>query len=334
LQERYVYISFIMQYSAKILVPICVSSFLYNVKIITTLAKVRGGCRISDMQTDDLLPIVDTHSHVQFPIYDGDREAVIKRAQEAGVRMLAVGTQISTSKAGIRLANENPENIWATVGYHPNHLSDVWHHDEKEQSESNPERFDIKKLAELAADPKVVAIGECGLDYYRIKNLELGLPGQGIKERQKEVFLQQANLAQDLNKALMIHCRPSKGTDDAYEDLLDLLKVNSSKLRAVIHFYVGSPAITKKLVSAGFYFTFGGVVTFARDYDDSIKLISVERILLETDCPYVAPKSQRGKRNEPAFIRETAGAVAGLKGMEIDEFLGTVYKNSKEVFKI
>ena len=322
-----------------------ISSFLYNVKIITTLAKVRGGCRISDMQTDDLLPIIDAHSHVQFPVYDRDREAVIKRAIGAGVKMIAVGTQVSTSEAGIRLAKANPENIWATVGYHPNHLiSDPhlggagWHHDDKEQSESKPERFDIKKLSELAADPKVVAIGECGLDYYRLVESEK----LKVKSLQREVFLQQVELAQKLGKALMIHCRPSSvktsagkaiSTDDAYEDLLQLL-ITNYQLPKIVHFYVGSPAITKKLVEAGFYFTFGGVVTFARDYDESIKLVPVERILLETDCPYVAPKSQRGKRNEPAFIREAVKAVSGLKGMESDEFLTAVYKNSREVFKI
>ncbi len=295
------------------------------------------------MDKNDLPPIIDSHSHIQFPIYDADRDAVINRAIESGVKMLAVGTQISTSEAGVRLAKANPENIWATVGFHPSHATHArtsqiesgpaqntgWHHDDKEQAESEPEEFDIKKLRELAEDPKVVAIGECGLDYYRLVESDK----LKVKSLQKGVFLQQAELAQKLDKALMIHCRPSKGTDDAYEDLLQL-PITNYQLPKIVHFYVGSPGITQKLVSAGFYFTFGGVVTFARDYDESIRLIPVERILLETDCPYVAPLPYRGKRNEPAYIVETAKKMADLKRMETGEFLSAVYKNSREVFKI
>lgn len=283
------------------------------------------------MGKDTLLPIFDAHSHVQFLAYDADRRVVIERALEAGVKMLAVGTQFSTSEAGIRLAHENPENIWASVGYHPNHLGEEWHHDKNEQANPEREIFDADKFADLASDPKVVAIGECGLDYYRLVESSKSK----VKSLQKEVFLQQAEIAQKLDKALMIHCRPSKGTDDAYEDLLQLSQMSKVKgQRSVIHFYVGGQEITRKLVSEGFYFTLGGVVTFARDYDESIKLIPAERILLETDCPYVAPKSQRGKRNEPAFIRETADTIAKLKNMETGEFLKIIYENSKRVFKI
>ncbi len=295
--------------------------------------------------------IIDSHSHIQFPVYDSDRSDVIARALESGVKMIAVGTQISTSEAGIRLAKENPENIWASVGYHPSHVlvgrSDilvgtayVWHHDRNEQSEAEPEKFDIGKLSKLAADPMVVAIGECGLDYFRLSESEKSLaPGRAggqakVKSLQKEVFLQQAELAQKLNKALMIHCRPAKGTDDAYEDLLSMIPDEKFPIPKIVHFYVGGPEITRKLVDAGFYFTLGGVVTFARDYDGSIRLIPADRILLETDCPYVAPKSRRGKRNEPSFIRETAETVARIKDMGTDDFLKLVYVTSRKVFRI
>ncbi len=295
------------------------------------------------MIENDPLPVIDAHSHVQFPIYDADRDDVIRRAIKAGVKMIAVGTQISTSKAGMILAKKNPENMWASVGYHPTHIATGssgqeieavggWHHDTKEQAEDMPEKFEIDKLAELASDPKVVAIGECGLDYFRLTS-DVQLQAV-IKKLQQEIFSEQIILAEKLNKALMIHCRPSKGTDDAYEDLLSLIPDSKSLIPKIVHFYVGSPEITRKLVEAGFYFTFGGVVTFARDYDESIKLIPADRILLETDCPYVAPKSQRGKRNEPSFIRETAEAVARLKNMETGDFLRLVYETSGKVFGI
>lgn len=273
--------------------------------------------------------IIDAHSHVQFPVYDSDREEVIRRAREAGVKMIAVGTQVSTSESAIKLANECPEDIWATVGYHPNHLSENWHHDKKEQESSQKEEFDIDRLRELAKNPKVVGIGECGLDYFRITNDE-----SGIKNLQQQVFLEQAELALELQKPLMIHCRPAKGSDDAYNDLLSLINNSKFTIPKIVHFYVGGLEVTKKLVDAGFNFTFGGVITFARDYDEALKYIPLDRILLETDCPYVAPKSYRGKRNEPAYIKETAEKLAELKGERLKKVLDQIYFNSTRVFNI
>jgi len=159
--------------------------------------------------------LIDSHTHVNFPSYDLDRQSVIKRAQKMGIKMICVGTQISTSTAAIKLAEEYPNDIWATVGFHPSHLNQQWYHDPHEQKEAVPEKFNIEKLRTLAKHPKVVAIGECGLDYYRIINENLE-----IKDLQKKVFLEQAQLAQELKKPLMIHCRPTKRKDDAYNDLL------------------------------------------------------------------------------------------------------------------
>src|SRR3989344_5075443 len=222
--------------------------------------------------------IFDSHTHVHFPAYDKDRKEVIERAKKAGVKMITVGTQAASSEAAIKLAYEYPDDIWATVGFHPTHLAESWHHDPHEQAYANQEKFDIEKLRKLAQDPKVVAIGECGLDYYRLATSSKTQVTRN-KELQKEVFLEQAKLAQELNKALMIHCRPSKGTDDAYEDLLFIVSSLELLVPHIAHFYVGSLTITKKLVDAGFYFTFGGVITFSRDYDASINLIPLNRIL-------------------------------------------------------
>ncbi len=276
--------------------------------------------------------LIDVHSHIQFPVYDADRADVIQRAKEAGVKMVAVGTQFSTSEAGIALARQYPEDVWATVGYHPNHLSEDWHHDRKEQKEAEAEKFNIDTLRSLARDPKVVAIGECGLDYYRLTTNNLQLTT--TKELQKKIFLQQAELAQELNKAIMIHCRPSKGTDDAYEDLLNIISNTQFSIPKIVHFYVGGPVITKKLVEAGFYFTFGGVITFARDYDESLRVIPLDRILLETDCPYVAPQSKRGKRNEPAFLEETARKLAEVKNISLEQLIAHTMQNTIQVLKI
>ena len=277
--------------------------------------------------------LIDAHGHIQFPAYDANREAVIERARKAGVKMIAVGTQASTSEAAIKLAEKYPDDIWATVGYHPNHLYKTWYHDKNEQKEATPETFDIKKLRNLAiSSGKVVAIGECGLDYYRLGISDQGL---GAGDLQRKVFLEQVTLAKKLNKPLMIHCRPSKGTDDAYEDLLSLVpSYLSLVLHKIVHFYVGSLKITKKLVEAGFYFTFGGVITFARDYDEVIKYIPLDRILTETDAPYVAPEPYRGKRNEPAYIIETAKKLGELKGVSYDKILEVITEAAKKIFKL
>lgn len=294
--------------------------------------------------------IFDSHTHVHFPAYDNDRDSVIKRAREQKIKMVCAGTQISTSESAIKLSEQYPNDIWATVGFHPSHVAHAqhartsqtergltqtarWHHDPEEQKETMPEKFEIEKLRNLAKHPKVVAIGECGLDYFRLTtdNQQLAT----IKNLQRDVFVQQVELAKKLGKALMIHCRPSKGTNDAYEDLLDILHgtLNFS-LNKIVHFYVGSLEVAKKLMDAGFYFTFGGVITFTRDYDEVIKYIPPKQILLETDAPYVAPAPYRGKRNEPAYIIETAKKISEIKNIGYDEVCETTFLNTLTVLNV
>ena len=273
--------------------------------------------------------LLDVHTHIHFPWYDQDREEVIKRAQTAGVKMICVGTQAATSQSAIELAKKYPKDIWAAVGFHPSHLSESWHHDRKEQKEPAREKFDAEKLRRLAQDPKVVAIGECGLDYYRLaENREPQI------KKQKEVFAEQIKLAQALNKPLMMHTRPTAETDDAYEDTLEVLKENPVSVPKINHFYVGSLTITKKMLEAGFYFTFGGVITFTDAYDTILNYIPLDRILLETDAPYVAPEPYRGKRNEPAYIVETAKKLAELRGDSYEKIAETTTGTAYKIFKL
>ncbi len=275
--------------------------------------------------------LIDAHTHIHFPLYDRDREEVIKRAQTAGVKMICVGTQAATSQSAIELAKKYPKNIWAAVGFHPSHLSDGWYHDRKEQKEPAQEKFDIEKLRRLAQDPKVVAIGECGLDYYRLENNEALRQAQG---KQKEVFIEQIKLAQALGKALMMHTRPSADTDDAYEDTLEILKENPISVPKVNHFYVGSLTVTKKMLEAGFYFTFGGVITFTNAYDTILNYIPLDRILFETDAPYVAPEPYRGRRNEPSYIIETAKKLAELRGDSYEKIAEVTTNTAYKIFQL
>lgn len=270
----------------------------------------------------------DSHIHIHFPAYDKDRNEVIKRAQAAGVKMITVGTNLETSRGAIEISEKYPDDIWATVGFHPSHVSsENWYFDKNEMKKPIHEAFHIDNFRDIAQHAKVVAIGECGLDYFRIKDEELK-----IKEDQRKVFLEQIKLARELQKPLMIHCRPSKNFDDAYDDLLPLIK--DFNLHKIIHFFVGSLTITKKLLKTGCYFTFGGVITFVRDYDEVIKFLPIEDILLETDAPYVSPEPYRGQRNEPAYIIEVVKKIAELKNISVEEVIKKTTESAKRIFEI
>jgi TatD DNase family protein len=279
----------------------------------------------------------DAHTHTHFAAFEKDHKDVIDRALKAGVGLINVGTQLDTSRRAIEVAHEfENQPVYATVGLHPTHTEKSYHDSQELGSGeaakafvSRGEDFDAGAYLKMAKDSKVVAIGECGLDYYR--------PVDPIKTKAKqiEVFIEHARIAKAVNKPLMIHCRPSKGSDDAYIDILEILADEQLRdIPKISHFYVGSPANTKNMIAAGFYFTFGGVITFSRDYDESIRLISDNRILLETDAPYVAPQSHRGQRNEPAYVIEVAQKMAEIRGVSYNRIEEMVKENAQRIFRI
>lgn len=271
------------------------------------------------------MKIFDAHTHIHFPAYDSDREEVMARARKQNVAMITVGTQFSTSKSAVDFANANPD-VWATVGFHPGHFAEKWHHDKNEQVSGEPEVFDPVALEELARQKKVVAIGECGLDYFRLEG-----ESQAIKSRQKEAFEKQIEIAHAVGKPLMIHCR------SAFPDLIDLLSANKGKLNpnsGAIHFFTGTPEEAKKLWDLGFAFTFGGVITFTKDYNETIAMLPLSAILSETDAPYVAPVPYRGKRNEPSYVLETVKHLAELRGISVEEMAETINSNVSRVFPL
>ena len=299
---------------------------------------------------------LDAHTHLQFPPYDADRDAVIARARAAGVKMILVGTQFSTSLAGVKLAARYPGEMWAAVGFHPAHATDSgWYHDKNEQPIAQREIFNAEAMRELALKPEVVAIGECGLDYYRMpgvasdKRQETGDMEQAIsdtgqetrdmeqatryKEEQKKLFAAQIQIAREVKKPLMIHCR------NAFPDLISMLSDSRSALRAsrclgLIHFFTGTPDDARALLDLGYSFTFGGVITFSRDYDEVIKTIPVDRILSETDAPYVAPAPYRGKRNEPAYVVEVVKKLAESKNISVEQMADQIWANARRIFAL
>lgn len=273
----------------------------------------------------------DAHTHTNFVAYNDDREAVIERAKDAGVAMNVVGTQKDTSAAAIALA-EKYDNVFATIGLHPVHTSKSYH-DAKELGDggkeftSRGEVFDMKVYEELGKNKRVIAIGECGLDYYRAEEV--------TKEVQKKAFVGQIELANKLGKPLMLHIRPSVAEamegKNAYEDALEILKAHA-KVRGDVHFFAGDWNIAKKFLDLGFTLSFTGVVTFTHDYDEVVRNAPLDMLLSETDAPYVTPEPYRGKRNEPAYIPEIVRAITRIRGADEEVVAKALFSNACRVF--
>ncbi|MCR4274947.1 MAG: TatD family hydrolase [Candidatus Campbellbacteria bacterium] len=266
--------------------------------------------------------LFDIHSHLTFADFDVDRDDIIERMRVAGIGTIAVGTDIQTSKDSIALAREH-EHIFATVGIHPAH---------------GGVHADFAGLPELVGHPKVVAIGECGLDYFRIT--ENNPEGQiaTIKEKQKQLFIQHIELAREHALPLMIHARPSKGSMDAYEDILALLESTKHEARSTtqgdVHFFAGSVAIARRFLDLGFSLSFDGPITFASDYDEVIRFVPDNMIMAETDAPFAAPAPFRGKRNEPPYVCYVVEKIALLRGISVEECSRMLTKNALRAFHI
>ncbi|HVY73158.1 MAG TPA: TatD family hydrolase [Candidatus Paceibacterota bacterium] len=275
----------------------------------------------------------DAHTHVQFVAYDADRDEVIARTKEAEVGMNVVGTQLDTSRAAVELA-EKYDETWASVALHPVHTSKS-HHDTKELGSegkaftSRGEAFDFDAYEKLAKSPKVIAIGECGLDYYRLE--------ENTKKLQTEVFLQHIELANKLNKPLMLHIRDGAhqtgGDAGAYMDAIALLK-SHTKVQGDVHFFAGDWNIAKQFLGLGFTLSFTGVLTFTHDYDEVVQNTPLDMLLTETDAPYITPVPYRGTRNEPMHVREVVKRMAELKNIDTEAVRSQILQNSKKLFAI
>ncbi len=281
------------------------------------------------------MQFIDTHTHINLNAFAEDSAEVIKRADEAGVVVVNVGTQIDTSKAAVQMLKDYPDKeIYAVVGLHPSH---TYSHDFIDNDEvvnkTKEESFDYQMYKQLVVtDNRVVGIGECGLDYYRLPE---GADLAQIKALQKHAFESQIKLALETDKALCIHCRPSENGNDAYEDVLDMLK-NYSGLRFEIHCFTGDLETAQRFVDLGGYIGINGIITFDKTSRsrDVVEGLSIENIILETDAPYLSPKPYRGKRNEPAFMVETAMQIAEWKNLTLEEVANITTANAKKLFKI
>jgi len=260
---------------------------------------------------------VDAHCHIQFEQYEMDDVELIEKMRERGVVGIVVGVDYESSQKAVALA-EKHEHLFASVGLHPNREKEEW--------------YEIEKYRELAKHPKVVAIGECGLDFFRPTEVT-----DEVKQKQKNILHDQIKLAAELDKPLIIHSRPSLGTQDAYHDLIEILKESKEKfpnLRGDIHFFVGGIEEANALIALDFTVSFTAVITFARDYDAVIKALPLTSILSETDAPYVAPASRRGQRNDPLAVEEVVLKIAEIRGEEAEKVQETLLLNAKHLFAL
>jgi len=278
--------------------------------------------------------LIDTHAHINFNAYKDDADEVIKRALDKDVWFINVGSQYSTSQRAVKYAEKYKEGVYAAVGLHPSHVHpDNLKQDEAAKEESRElEEFNEEKYSELLKNPKTVALGEIGLEY----NDEVG---QEAKDKQKEVLTRQLELARQSDKPVIFHCRK------AYDDLIELLGAFNSGcaccphacspgLRGVVHCFMGRWSQAEKFIEMGFYLSFNGLITYARDYDKVIEKLSLEKIFLETDSPYLTPEPNRGERNEPLYVKYVAEKIAQIKKIKFEEVAEQTTKNARELFGI
>lgn len=281
---------------------------------------------------------VDSHCHVHFRAYKDEQDALIQKTLESGVFMVTVGTDKQTSREAIEVA-EKYDGVFATVGLHPEHVIDQTFFDEQESAEHYPaEVFHVDFYRTLAQSKKCVAIGECGLDYYRMPE---NIDRVEAIIKQKQTVRAHFDLAHELDLPVVVHCR------DAYEDqlLINQEYVDAGKLsrRGVIHCFAGSREQARAFVAQGFYLGFTGVITFPPRKSDVlvdgltetqqiIREIPIEYLLIETDSPYLTPIPFRGKRNEPSNVKYVAEKIAEIRGVSIAEIEHATTENAKRLF--
>lgn len=278
--------------------------------------------------------LVDTHAHLDFPEFASDLDAVLRRAKDAEVsRIIAIGTTLQSSRNAILFAEQHPE-VYAVIGIHPTSVS------------KEPGDF-FSELSQLAEHPKVVAIGETGLDYHRLpsslrkqeisettfgaasmETIESELHDDAEIDSQSVAFEQHLELAATKSKNVVIHQR------DAWADTMKILRPYSARLHGVFHCFSGSLEQAQEAIELGHYISFTGIVTFknANDLRETAASLPIDRIMVETDAPYLAPVPYRGKRCEPAFVRETAAAIAKIRNLTLESFADQTTRNAERFF--
>lgn len=282
--------------------------------------------------------LFDSHTHFNFKDFKDDGEEVMKRTLDGNVWFVNVGAERKTSQRAVQIAERFPEGVFASVGLHPIHTFDDRLEEivngEKVQFETKAEDFDPQFYKDLIKNSKkVVAVGETGLDYFHIRKFDSTL-NKKLRQKQKEIFVSQINLAFEFKKPLILHCRPNEN-QDAYLEMLSVLKNNRKKIGqnpGVIHCFSADLKIMQEFLELGFCLGFNGIITFTENYNELVKNAPLQKILLETDSPWLAPVPFRGKRNESLFVKEVAKKIAELKNLFFEEVAQKTTENAKELF--
>lgn len=281
--------------------------------------------------------LFDAHTHIHFPVFGEEIERIMTHAQETDLGMLVVGTLAPTNAAVVAFA-EKYKNVWAAVGIHPSHVHPLSFRDAHEIHEGYTHQgivradgsIDLSDVEQYVTHPTVVAIGEFGLDYYRLpEDMEAA---EKIREEQQRAAAAHLMLCTSSNKPAVIHCR------DAHANMQRLISEEIARgglvRRGVIHCFTGTLEEAQKYIELGFMISFSGIVTFAKSLQEVAKALPLSSILVETDAPYLAPVPYRGKRNEPAFVEETVKCIADLRGISFEEIASQTVENGKCVFGI
>lgn len=287
--------------------------------------------------------LVDTHAHVQFQAFAGEADDLLRRTVAAGTWVNLIGTQSTTSKSAVETAERLGEGVFASIGLHPNHLAQM-HFDEDELAvQTRDERFDPDYYAGLARSSKVVAVGECGLDYYHLPERP---PFAELRQLQHDQFVAQLDFAHEHGLPVVIHCRDGRipETSRAHADVIAILTERFSRgrnpRRGVMHCYTGDWPTAERYLALGMFISFSGIVTFpprrtgegSAGLQEAARKVPLERLLVETDAPYLAPVPHRGERNEPAHVAHVAAYLAGVRGASVDEIAKETTKNAFSAF--
>ncbi len=276
--------------------------------------------------------LIDTHCHIQFNAYQEDADRVIQRCRDKNMKLLTVGSQRDTSKRAVEYAEKYPE-IFAAVGLHPTHLISVEVDEEEIQFKSREEKFDYDIYKELASHPKVVAIGECGLDLFHLPG---GMSKIEALKIQSEVFRQHHKLASELELPLIIHVR------NAHEEMVKVLGSFTAPVNGVVHCFTSDWQTASQYLQMGLYIGITGIITFPEKKSEpelqynlikTIENCPLEKILIETDAPYLAPQAYRGQRAEPWMVEEVAKKIAEIKDLTFDEVVEISSQNALKLFK-
>ncbi len=280
--------------------------------------------------------LIDTHAHLNFSAFKEDSEAVIRKTLSNNIWMILVGSELKTSNRALSLANKYQKGVYAAIGLHPIHLDDSLVEDQKEVGgysfSGRKEEFSYQTYKNLAKFQKVVAIGEVGLDYHHLN------PNKNqtqLKKQQQNAFLEQLKLAHELDLPVIVHCRQAH--DDVLAILSDFkkkMKISSDRPWGVIHCFSGDEDLAWKYFNLGLFISFTGLITFSKSWDDLIRKVPLQRIMVETDSPYMTPEPYRGQRNEPILVEYVAKRIAEIKGISFQRVAQTSTENAQYLFSI